>query len=83
MDTYTVYILHSIKLDKFYTGYTGMTVEERLSKHLTGAKGFTGKTEDWEIIYQVSLNTKKEAIDLEKRIKRRGARRFLEGRNLI
>ena len=32
--TYKVYILHSEILGKYYVGYTSMTKEERISRHL-------------------------------------------------
>ncbi|MBI9038167.1 MAG: GIY-YIG nuclease family protein [Bacteroidales bacterium] len=40
---YFFYILFSKKLDKYYFGYSQNPVE-RLKKHNTNHKGFTGKT---------------------------------------
>ena len=37
------YILFSAPADKFYVGHTNESLDERLRKHNTGHKGFTGK----------------------------------------
>jgi putative endonuclease len=44
----TFYILHSDQLDKFYIGATDADLTERLRKHLSDHKGFTGKAKDWK-----------------------------------
>jgi putative endonuclease len=41
---YTVYILFSIAKNKYYVGFTGDEIDERLRKHNSNHKGFTGKT---------------------------------------
>ncbi|UZD22227.1 GIY-YIG nuclease family protein [Algoriphagus halophytocola] len=46
------YILHSIKLDRFYLGYTCESLDERLRKHLSDHTGFTAKSKDWKLVYQ-------------------------------
>ena len=51
------YILYSKKLGKFYTGATHTTVNERLTKHNSGAYGkhrFTASTDDWELFFEYS-----------------------------
>jgi putative endonuclease len=53
--------LYSPSSNKFYTGITQESVEERLVKHLTKAYGnhrFTAKVSDWELY----LCTKAESI---------------------
>jgi putative endonuclease len=75
---YTVYILHSDQLDKFYVGKTSLTVEERLAYHLFKHKGFTAKADDWVIIYTTQVDSNSEALLLEKKIKTRGAKRFIQ-----
>ncbi|WP_209332861.1 GIY-YIG nuclease family protein [Lunatimonas salinarum] len=45
-----VYILYSNKLDRFYTGITTLTVEERFSSHIQkryGKLNFTQKAKAW------------------------------------
>jgi putative endonuclease len=65
---YIVYILFSVTLNKYYIGYTSDLVE-RLRKHNSNHKGFTGGIGDWEIKYQEEKNTKEEAMKREKEIK--------------
>jgi putative endonuclease len=63
------YILYSSKLDQFYIGFTCNDLEERLRKHNSHHKGFTGKTNDWKLVYSESFKTKEEAYARERQIK--------------
>jgi|TARA_R110001592_G_scaffold38401_1_gene126606 putative endonuclease len=74
---FTVYILFSIQLQKHYVGYTSKDVKERLQEHLFNHKGFTAKVKDWNIIYQTNFSSKAEAIVFERKIKKRGAKRYM------
>ena len=76
--TFAVYILRSKSLGKYYIGHTSKSMEERLSYHLGKHNGFTSKAKDWEVVRAIELETKSVALQLEKKIKKRGARRFLE-----
>ncbi|MGB2994903.1 MAG: GIY-YIG nuclease family protein, partial [Ferruginibacter sp.] len=40
---FTVYIIYSKVLDRFYIGYTSESAEKRLQKHLSNHDGFTAK----------------------------------------
>ena len=64
-----VYILYSVKVDKFYIGYTS-NLEERIIRHNQKSKGFTGQLNDWELKYQEVFSSKHEAITREKQIKK-------------
>ncbi|MCB9195134.1 MAG: GIY-YIG nuclease family protein [Flavobacteriales bacterium] len=75
--TYTVYILYSVLGNKFYTGYTSTNIDERIRKHKSNHKGFTGKYLDWETVFTFKTSEKNEALRLEQKIKKRGAFRFL------
>ena len=75
------YILYSPNIDKHYIGHTNMTMEARLQKHLSDHKGFTAKTKDWEIAWNMEFDTKAEAYEFESRIKSWKSRRAIE--NLI
>ena len=66
---FTVYILFSKSTDKFYVGYTTMGIDERLRRHLSNHKGFTGRIKDWELFYFEKFPEKSEAIKREKEIK--------------
>ncbi|MEG1021748.1 MAG: GIY-YIG nuclease family protein [Myroides sp.] len=64
-----VYILYSTNLDQFYIGYTSMTLEDRLRRHLTSHKDFTARTKDWKIVYFETFENKSDAILREQEIK--------------
>jgi len=68
MENYYFYILYSEQLDKFYIGHTN-NLEERLKKHNTNHKGFTGKTNDWGIVYSEGFDTKTDAYAREREVK--------------
>ena len=53
------YILHSAFMEKYYIGCTEMTIEERLEKHLTNHKGFTGGAKDWKVVWIQHFETKR------------------------
>ena len=75
---YTVYILHSTTRSKYYIGFTGEELEERLRKHNSNHKGFTGSVSDWKIVYNESFAEKKKAIEKEQQIKKWKSRKAIE-----
>ena len=58
-------------------GYSSKNIQERLKEHLYNHKGFTAKAKDWTLLYQLEINSKSEALTLERKIKKRGAKRYL------
>ena len=68
MKTYYFYILFSVKKNCYYIGHTSNLIE-RLKKHNSNHKGFTGKIGDWKIIYQESFTEKSEAYAREREVK--------------
>ncbi|MDD5572103.1 MAG: GIY-YIG nuclease family protein [Bacteroidales bacterium] len=66
---FTLYIIYSAVLDKYYVGYTE-NIEQRIRKHNSNHKGFTGKKYDWVLKYSETFQTKQEAIKRETQIKR-------------
>jgi putative endonuclease len=75
---YIVYILYSVTRDKYYIGFTGDKIEERLNKHNSRHKGFTGKIGDWKIVYTEHFEHKYEAIKRELEIKSWESRKMIE-----
>jgi putative endonuclease len=67
---YFVYILYSASKNKYYIGHTGDDIEERLRKHNSNHKGFTGGSGDWELKYFERFETKSEAYKRELQIKK-------------
>ena len=55
--------------NRYYVGHTGDAINERLRRHNSNHKGFTGKTKDWTIVYIELYNTKEEAYKREREIK--------------
>jgi putative endonuclease len=74
---FTVYILYSTILDRYYVGCTS-NLEERLKKHLSNHKGFTGKTADWTVVYKEMYKEKEQAKSREKKIKSWKSRKMIE-----
>ena len=64
-----IYIIYSAKIDKFYIGSTSDILEERVRKHNSNHSGFTGRVNDWKLIYKEEFTSKAEARLREKEIK--------------
>ncbi len=75
--TYQFYIIYSSSLNKFYTGHSN-NIEERLRKHNTIHKGYTGKADDWKLVYHETFETKQEAYLRERQIKNWKSRKLIE-----
>jgi putative endonuclease len=65
---FTVYIIYSEKLNKFYIGYSS-DVQERLRKHNRRSKGFSSLGRPWVLVYTESFDHKKDAMDRERQLK--------------
>jgi putative endonuclease len=75
---FNVYILYSQTVGKFYTGFTSLSLDERLAYHNAKNKSFTNQATDWSIVFSEAFQTKKEAMAFERKIKKRRAKRFLD-----
>ena len=80
MDFY-VYILWSNSIEKFYIGSTENLIK-RVQSHNKGLGNWTRKAHDWILVHSISQYSRSEALELEKRIKKRGAKRWLEDKGL-
>ncbi|MBW1701510.1 MAG: GIY-YIG nuclease family protein [Deltaproteobacteria bacterium] len=76
-----VYVLRSESTRKLYTGQTS-NLEKRMERHNDqehGERRYTRKQKGpWRLIYSKRLPTRSDAMELEKRIKKRGIARYLE-----
>jgi putative endonuclease len=74
-----VYIIYSKLLDKYYVGET-IDLGKRLIEHNNGTydKAFTKKANDWSIFLLISCDDKKQALLIEKHIKRMKSRVYIE-----
>ncbi|MCC7030906.1 MAG: GIY-YIG nuclease family protein [Chitinophagaceae bacterium] len=73
-----VYILYSTLKYRFYVGYTGDELSERLRKHHSKHKGYTGGVGDWKIVYTESFETVEEARAREVQIKKWKSRKKIQ-----
>jgi putative endonuclease len=53
-------------------------MDERLRKHNSNHKGFTGKTADWNLVYTEHYQTKEKAVAREAQIKNWKSRKMIE-----
>ena len=63
------YILYSSICNSYYIGHTSETLEERIRKHNSNHKGFTGRANDWKVVYYEIYQTKAQAYKREREIK--------------
>jgi putative endonuclease len=75
---FKVYILFSASKNSYYIGYTGDDLTERLRKHNSNHKGFTGNIGDWICMYQECYDVKSDAMKREKQIKNWKSRKLIE-----
>jgi putative endonuclease len=74
---YSVYIIYSHKIDKYYIGYSSNVIE-RLSKHNQKSKGFSSTGRPWIIVYTEVFENKKDAMNRESQLKKWKNRERLE-----
>ena len=74
-----LYILYSPSYDKFYTGATTLAAENRLERHLEKyyENKFTGKISDWELFFEIDCDSMKQAMQIEKHIKKMKSKKYL------
>ena len=77
---YYFYILYSLTIDSYYVGHTS-DLESRIRKHNTHHKGYTGKANDWRLVYSEQYSDKKSAYARERQVKSWKSRTMIE--NLI
>ena len=75
-----VYILHSRALDSYYTGFCQDNLETRLLKHNTGFydASYSKKTNDWTIVWTLKCSSNKQALAIEKHIKRMKSKVYIQ-----
>jgi putative endonuclease len=72
-----VYILYSSSLQRYYVGQTS-NFDQRLARHNQGLVLSTKRGTPWSVKHTIEVETRSEAMNLEKKIKGRGAKRYLE-----
>ena len=72
------YILFSQLRNRYYVGSSGDDFTERLRKHNSNHKGFTGGAADWKLVHQEFFETVSEARKRELKIKAWKSRAAIE-----
>jgi len=76
MDQFTVYIVYSPTLDKYYVGYT-TDLPKRLTEHNSGISTYTSKASDWIIKYTENFSDRESAMKREREIKNKKSRKYI------
>ena len=74
---YTVYILFSIRLNRYYVGYTN-DLGRRIREHNRKKGKYTDGGIPWEIVYTEEYSGKGDAMFREKAIKSKKSRKYIE-----
>ena len=72
-----VYILYSYKSSRYYVGQT-TDIIKRLKRHNQGLVPSTKYGSPWKLVLQLDVSNRYEALILEKKIKKRGAKRYID-----
>ncbi len=75
-----VYILFSLKLNKYYVGST-TDLPRRLADHNRGKEKFTKTGIPWQLVYSETFEQLKDSRRRELEIKKKKSRKYIE--NLI
>ena len=75
---FKVYILYSKLKDRYYIGHSGDDLTQRLRKHNSNHKGFTGGVGDWIIVFTENYISKSDAYKRELEIKSWKSRKRVE-----
>jgi len=73
---YTMYILYSKSLDRYYVGYTN-DLERRLSEHNRKKGKYTDTGIPWELVYTEVFDSREMAHSRETYIKSKKSRRYI------
>ncbi len=73
---FTVYVLYSKSCKKFYVGQT-QNLTNRLREHNKGETKSIKACAPWQTVWVATAETRSESMALERKIKSRGAARFL------
>ena len=71
-----VYILKSESTNKYYCGQT-KDLDTRFKRHNAGREKYTKSGVPWSLEHKIEVKDRSEAVVLERKIKKRGIKRFL------
>lgn len=75
---YSVYILYSKILDRFYIGQT-KDLNERILLHIEKQfeSSFTSRSNDWELFHTILCKSRSQAMQIESHIKKMKSRKYI------
>ena len=82
MEKYEVYIIFSVISKRYYIGQT-KNFGNRIIRHNKGLVKSTKHGVPWKLVVKIEVSSRSEAVVLENKIKKRGAKRYLEDNNII
>ena len=74
------YIIYSTSLDRFYTGITQESVENRLEMHNKSGYGnhYTSQNSDWEIFLVITCFLVSQSMKIERHIKKMKSKNYIQ-----
>ncbi len=75
-----VYIIYSETKMRYYVGIC-KDIEKRLKEHNEGRSRYTKSGIPWEVVWEEKMPSREASAVLEKKIKKRGAGRFLSDKS--
>lgn len=76
-----VYIIFSVKLNRFYIGFTS-DFDTRMEFHKNAeSHKFTANADDWKLFLKIECTSKTQGLAIEKHIKKMKSKTYIE--NLI
>ena len=72
------YIIYSNQLNRYYIGATADDVQERIRRHNSNHKGYTGKASDWALVHAEHFEAMEQALGREREIKAWKSRKRIE-----
>ncbi|MFA6521988.1 MAG: GIY-YIG nuclease family protein [Patescibacteria group bacterium] len=66
---YTVYIIQSEIDHRYYYGFSGRSILDRLREHNEGKSCYTSQYRPWKLIWHASFSSKTKAKDFERYLK--------------
>ncbi|MFS4469779.1 GIY-YIG nuclease family protein [Maribacter sp. 2210JD10-5] len=72
------YIIYSKDIDSYYTGHSCEDLVERIRKHNSNHRGYTGKADDWILLFSERYGDKSAAYAREREVKSWKSRKRIE-----
>ena len=76
LDMYSTYVIKSVSQDILYIGHTN-NLEDRIKRHNSNRNKYTAGKGPWELIFSCDFASRKEAVQLEKKLKSYKNKKYL------